>query len=94
MTRYGEISGVHAVSSEDHLLLDILEVLVAPLLLLHVGRQVGGYEADGRVVHRHTDGHAPFVSLQQQKQPAGDNRDQKQCLLSGWSKCGNKSKQM
>lgn len=48
---------------EGHAGADVFVVLVAPLKVLHVCRQVGVDDAEAGVVENKADGHATFVPL-------------------------------
>lgn len=63
MLHDGEWGHGGVVLAEKQPAADVLVVLVAPLVLLDVGGQVGVDHTDVRVVEAEADGHSTFVSL-------------------------------
>lgn len=66
MLHDGEWGHGGVVLAEKQPAADVLVVLVAPLVLLDVGGQVGVDHTDVRVVEAEADGHSTFVSLRRE----------------------------
>lgn len=58
---------------EAHAGTDVLVVLVPPLKVVHVGRQVGVDEAEAGVVEHEAHGHATLITLHTQERLVGNS---------------------